>query len=92
MADYREAFAIFDQNSDGVISAQELKTMMGRLGNPVDDREVRDIITEAGSLSTNSITQVAALGELRLAHRAAACAAPRVPAARANPRAVMPER
>lgn len=62
MADYREAFGIFDLDSDGLISAQELKTMMERLGNPINDREVRDIITEAGSLSTNSITQVRAGG------------------------------
>jgi len=58
MADHREAFGIFDLDGDGLISAQELKTMMERLGNPINDREVRDIITEAGSLSTNSITQV----------------------------------
>jgi len=58
MTDHRDAFAIFDQDNDGVISAKELKQMMERLGNPIDDREVRDIITEAGSLKTNSITQV----------------------------------
>eukprot|EP00967_Tisochrysis_lutea_P001283 scaffold1702_cov27-Tisochrysis_lutea.AAC.2 len=54
----RDAFEIFDQDQDGVVSAKELKTMMQRLNFPVDDREVRDIIIEAGSLSTNSITQV----------------------------------
>jgi hypothetical protein len=65
MADYRDAFGIFDLDSDGLISAKELKTMMERLGNPINDREVRDIITEAGSLSTNSITQVRRLSEFR---------------------------
>mmetsp|Transcript_19576 Transcript_19576/g.53767 ORF Transcript_19576/g.53767 Transcript_19576/m.53767 type:complete len:116 (-) Transcript_19576:961-1308(-) len=54
----RDAFEIFDQDQDGVVSAKELKTMMQRLNFPVDDREVRDIIIEAGSLSTNSITQM----------------------------------
>eukprot|EP00316_Scyphosphaera_apsteinii_P025171 CAMPEP_0119321836 /NCGR_PEP_ID=MMETSP1333-20130426/56576_1 /TAXON_ID=418940 /ORGANISM="Scyphosphaera apsteinii, Strain RCC1455" /LENGTH=148 /DNA_ID=CAMNT_0007328909 /DNA_START=20 /DNA_END=466 /DNA_ORIENTATION=+ len=56
--DYRDAFAVFDIDNDGVISASELKTMMTRLGNSLTDAEVRDIISEAGSSATNSITAV----------------------------------
>jgi len=52
----REAFNIFDQDNDGVISAAELKKMMAKLGNSLTDAEVKDIISEAGSSSTNSIT------------------------------------
>jgi len=53
---FREAFKIFDQDNDGVISARELKDMMTKLGNQLTDAEVRDIISEAGSSATNSIT------------------------------------
>ena len=45
---FMDAFAIFDMNNDGVISADELKTMMSRIGNAVSDAEVRDIMTETG--------------------------------------------
>jgi len=45
-----DAFAIFDMDNDGVISAGELKTMMSRIGNALSDAEVRDIMTETGEI------------------------------------------
>ena len=52
----RDAFAMFDRDSDGVISADELEVMMAYLGNKVTPAEVGDIIAEAGSRKANSIT------------------------------------
>jgi len=50
MADtsYREAFQIFDQDNDGMVSPAELKKMMQHLGNPLNDQETSDILKEAG--------------------------------------------
>merc|ERR1712087_115319 len=52
----REAFSIFDVDDDGLITAKELKSIMEQMGNPLTDAEVKDIIAEAGSRKTNSIT------------------------------------
>lgn len=52
----REAFSLFDLDDDGCISGKELKAIMQKLGNPLTDMEVKDIIAEAGSGKTNSIT------------------------------------
>ena len=45
--DQREAFNMFDQDQDGVVSAAELKRMMKTLGNELTDEEVADIMKEA---------------------------------------------
>mmetsp|Transcript_9977 Transcript_9977/g.23841 ORF Transcript_9977/g.23841 Transcript_9977/m.23841 type:complete len:149 (-) Transcript_9977:64-510(-) len=54
--DYRDAFAIFDQDTDGVVSRKELQAMMQKLGNEVTDAEIKDIITESGSSKASGIT------------------------------------
>lgn len=64
----RDAFAMFDRDSDGVISADELEVMMAYLGNKVTPAEVGDIIAEAGSRKANSIT-VAQFNKLMDIHK-----------------------
>jgi len=48
-ANFREAFIIFDQDQDGIVSPQELQRVMTTLGNPLTDQEVGDIMKESGS-------------------------------------------
>lgn len=43
-AEYREAFDLFDRNGDGVISIQELKTLLESLGQSPTDVEVQHIM------------------------------------------------
>mmetsp|Transcript_23866 Transcript_23866/g.48505 ORF Transcript_23866/g.48505 Transcript_23866/m.48505 type:complete len:150 (-) Transcript_23866:205-654(-) len=54
--DYRDAFVLFDQDCDGLVSKKELQLMMKKLGNEVTDAEVNDIITESGSSNSSGIT------------------------------------
>mmetsp|Transcript_37790 Transcript_37790/g.99944 ORF Transcript_37790/g.99944 Transcript_37790/m.99944 type:complete len:147 (-) Transcript_37790:282-722(-) len=53
-ANFREAFQIFDQDQDGVVSAAELQRVMKAMGNTLTDQEVRDIMKEAGSTTSIS--------------------------------------
>ena len=48
-SNFREAFQLFDQDQDGVVSAAELKKMMKSMGNELTEQEVRDVLKEAGS-------------------------------------------
>ncbi|KAH7100031.1 calmodulin [Auriculariales sp. MPI-PUGE-AT-0066] len=43
----RDAFAVFDQDSNGYISADEVKTVMASLGEKLSDAEVNLMITQA---------------------------------------------
>ena len=45
-AEFKEAFALFDKDSDGHISAKELKTVMNSLGQNQTDHEVRAMIRD----------------------------------------------
>lgn len=40
-------FRVFDKNSDGFITADELKNVMTNLGEKLSDEEINDMITEA---------------------------------------------
>jgi len=51
-SNFREAFQLFDQDQDGVVSAAELKRMMKSMGNELTEQEVRDILKEAGSTTS----------------------------------------
>ena len=46
---FREAFQLFDQDQDGVVSPKELKKMMQMLGNELTEQEVKDVLKESGS-------------------------------------------
>ena len=45
--DMRRAFAIFDQDGNGSISASELKTVLDRIGIQMTDSEIANTIQEA---------------------------------------------
>jgi len=46
LADYREAFNLFDQDGDGKVTTQELGEVMKNLGQNPTDEELRDMINE----------------------------------------------
>ena len=45
--DIEKAFQIFDQNGDGIITAEEIKQTMSLLGENVSEAEVSDMLKEA---------------------------------------------
>lgn len=60
-SNFREAFQLFDQDQDGVVSAAELKKMMKSMGNELTEQEVRDVLKEAGSTTSISYPAFARL-------------------------------
>lgn len=44
--DLREAFALFDKDNDGTITASELCTVMQSLGQPVTEKESKEMIKQ----------------------------------------------
>jgi Ca2+-binding EF-hand superfamily protein len=54
-ANSRDAFSIFDQDDDGLISTNDLNHMMKHLGTPLSTAEVHDVIREAGSIDNHTI-------------------------------------
>eukprot|EP00461_Guttulinopsis_vulgaris_P001510 UN01510 len=46
IADFKEAFSLFDRDNDGSITAKELGTVMRSLGQNPTDSELQDIIAE----------------------------------------------
>ena len=46
-AKYREAFSLFDQDSDGFISPAELRVVMANLGENLTDSELEEMMKEA---------------------------------------------
>eukprot|EP01122_Echinamoeba_exundans_P005181 TRINITY_DN1534_c0_g1_i2.p1 TRINITY_DN1534_c0_g1~~TRINITY_DN1534_c0_g1_i2.p1 ORF type:complete len:142 (-),score=43.08 TRINITY_DN1534_c0_g1_i2:84-509(-) len=47
--DLKDAFALFDRNGDGVISAQEVGTVLRALGRFPTEAEVQEIVKDLGS-------------------------------------------
>ncbi len=54
-ANARDAFSIFDQDDDGLISSDDLNHMMSHLGTPLSTAEVHDVIREATSADDDTI-------------------------------------
>jgi len=50
IAEFKEAFSLFDKDGDGTIDAQELGTVLRSLGNQPTEEEVEDMIREVGFL------------------------------------------
>ncbi len=46
IAEYKEAFALFDKDGGGTISTDELGTVMRSLGQNASEDELRDMIAE----------------------------------------------
>ena len=51
--EFKEAFALFDKNNDGVISPKELQTVMNALGQDMTQAEVEAMIQEVDSDSVS---------------------------------------
>jgi Ca2+-binding EF-hand superfamily protein len=52
---YREAFALFDKDHNGKITASELSTVMGQLGLKPTDAEVRKMIKEVDKNTNDTV-------------------------------------
>jgi calmodulin len=46
IAEFKEAFSLFDRDSDGHITTKELGTVMRSLGQNPDERELQDLIND----------------------------------------------
>jgi calmodulin len=55
IAEFKEAFNLFDKDGDGAISVKELGTVMRALGNNPTESELQDIINELDQNQDNTI-------------------------------------
>ena len=55
VAQFKEAFALFDNNKDGVIEPSELKQMLAALGQECSDKEIKGLIDITDDLGTGTI-------------------------------------
>uniref|UniRef100_A0A2K6S4I3 EF-hand domain-containing protein n=1 Tax=Saimiri boliviensis boliviensis TaxID=39432 RepID=A0A2K6S4I3_SAIBB len=46
VAEFKEAFSLFDKDGDGTITTKELGTVMGSLGQNPTEAELQDVINE----------------------------------------------
>uniref|UniRef100_A0A8C4T1S0 EF-hand domain-containing protein n=1 Tax=Erpetoichthys calabaricus TaxID=27687 RepID=A0A8C4T1S0_ERPCA len=49
IAEFKEAFSVFDKDGDGTITTQELATVMKSLGQTLTDKELQEMINEVDS-------------------------------------------
>lgn len=50
IAEFKEAFALFDRDGDGTIDSDELGTVMRSLGHQPTEEEIEDMIREVRAL------------------------------------------
>ena len=55
VAEYKEAFSLFDKDGDGTINSKELGTVMRSLGQNPTEEELQDMIHEVDADSSGSI-------------------------------------
>eukprot|EP01083_Nonionella_stella_P020187 55956_1 len=55
VAEFKEAFALFDTNKDGTLEPDEVKFVMSALGQECTEEEIKDIIDVADELGTGRI-------------------------------------
>lgn len=55
VAEFKEAFALFDTNKDGTLEPDEIKFIMTALGQECTDEEIKDMIDAADDLGTGRI-------------------------------------
>ena len=55
MAYIREAFDLFDKDSDGTIELKELKAVMNDLGRTVSDKELEEMMEDVDAAGNGSI-------------------------------------
>jgi calmodulin len=55
IAEFREAFALFDKDGDGAITTKELGTVMRSLGQNPTEEELRDMVHEVDADGNGSI-------------------------------------
>eukprot|EP01084_Bolivina_argentea_P026177 48625_1 len=55
VAQFKEAFALFDTNKDGTLEPDEVKFVMSALGQECTEDEIKDIIDVADELGTGRI-------------------------------------
>jgi calmodulin len=55
VAEFKEAFALFDKNNDGEITSKELGTVMRSLGQNPSESELQDMINEVDTDNNGTI-------------------------------------
>ncbi|KAH7832522.1 putative Calmodulin [Monocercomonoides exilis] len=55
IADYREAFSLFDKDGDGFITTKELGTVMRSLGQTPTEQELKDMIADVDADGSGTI-------------------------------------
>lgn len=55
IADFREAFSLFDKDGDGTISAKELGIVMRSLGQNPTEKELQELINRADDDASGTI-------------------------------------
>ena len=55
IAEYKEAFQIFDKDGDGAISTKELSTIMRSLGLNPSDEDIKEIVDDIENKNNNNL-------------------------------------
>uniref|UniRef100_A0A8C9CY67 EF-hand domain-containing protein n=1 Tax=Phocoena sinus TaxID=42100 RepID=A0A8C9CY67_PHOSS len=55
MAEFKEAFSLFDKDGDGTITTKELGTVMRSLGQNSTEAELQDVINEVDPFCTSEL-------------------------------------